>query len=94
MKKTTILAAIALALLSCTPKELDVTLPSQTMKLRASLQTEDTRTVLSPDGAGHYQVQWASTDAISVNGQSSNSIEIDATDARIATFDLPVVNPP
>ena len=94
MKKTTILAAFALALLSCTPKELDVTLPSQTMKLRASLESEDTRTVLSPDGAGHYQVHWASTDAISVNGQSSNSIEIDATDARIATFELPVVNPP
>lgn len=94
MKKTTILAAFALALLSCTPKELDVTVPSYTMKLRATLETEDTRTVLSPDGAGHYQVHWASTDAISVNGQSSNSIEIDATDARIATFDLPVVNPP
>ena len=93
MKKTTILAAFALALLSCTPKELDVTVPSYTMKLRATLETEDTRTVLSPDGAGHYQVHWASTDAIVVNGETSNSIEVQS-DARCAVFDLPVVNPP
>ena len=94
MKKTTILAAVALALLSCTPKELDITESSPTMKLRASLETEDTRTVLSPDGVGHYQVHWASGDAISVNGQTSNSIAVDASDARIAVFDLPVVDPP
>lgn len=94
MKKTTLLAAFALALLSCTPKELDVTVPAPTMKLRACLETGATRTVLSPDGAGHYQVHWALGDAISVNGQTSNSIAIDASDARIAVFDLPVVDPP
>lgn len=93
MKKTTILAAFALALLACTSKEIEPAVPVQTMTLRACVD-DATKTVLVDNGDKTYDVNWAAGDVINVNGQASTAISIDGTDARVATFTLPVVESP
>lgn len=95
MKKTTVFAAIVIAAVACTPKELDPASPVKTMTLRASVAVqEDSKTVLIDNGDKTYDVNWAAGDAINVNGEASTGIDIDGTDARIATFTLPVVEAP
>ncbi len=93
MKKITILSALVLAFVACTPKELAPAATVQTITLRASVQ-DATKTVLVDNGDRTYNVNWTSTDAINVNGEASTGIVVSGTDAREATFTLPVVDVP
>ena len=92
LKRITILAGTAVALLSCSPKEVLNSDETPSMRLRAAF--EDTRTVLVDNGDATYQMNWTSGDRIVVNGQTSNTIEVDESDARVAVFGLPVVDAP
>ena len=92
LKRITILAG--LALVSCSPKELYPADDASTMRLHAAFEAEDTKTVLVDNGDATYQMNWTDGDAIVVNGKTSNSIKVDALDARKAVFDLPIVEAP
>ena len=94
LKRITILTGLAIALISCTPKDSYITGDTLSMRLRATFEAEETKTVLVDNGDATYQMNWTSSDEIVVNGKTSNSIEVDASDARIAVFDLPVVDAP
>ena len=94
LKRIIFLTGTAVALFSCMPKESCVADDSQSMRLRAAFETEDTKTVLVDNGDATYQMNWTSDDKIVVNGKTSTNIEVDASDARIAVFDLPVVDAP
>ncbi len=52
-----------------------------------------TKTTMAPNGEG-YSVNWSENDAISVNGKTSSSIEIDADNAKSATFTVAGVEAP
>ena len=93
-KRITILVELAIALVSCSPKESYLADGALNMRLPAEFETEKTKTVLVDNGDATYQMNWTSGDEIVVNGKTSNSIEVDASDARKAIFDIPVVEAP
>ena len=93
MKKLVCIAAATLPLLSvsCQKQELVENIGTETgiYTVRAFLDEESagTRTSMSPnEGGATYSVLWDSDDAISLNGIPSETITVDGTDARKASF--------
>ena len=90
MKKTYIVLAAMLAFAGCMKEE-----PAQTPEPETNGYTIEatsgsaasTKTTLVDNG-GYYSVNWTSTDVISVNGQSSNALTIDADAANKAVFEF------
>ncbi len=93
MKKLVCIAAATLPLLSvsCQKQELVENIGTETgiYTVRAFLDEESagTRTSMSPnEGGSTYSVLWDSDDVISLNGIPSETITVDGTDARKASF--------
>lgn len=90
MKKTYIVLAAMLAFAGCMKED-----PAQTPEPETNGYTIEatsgsaayTKTTLVDNG-DHYSVNWTSTDVISVNGQSSNALTIDADAANKAVFEF------
>ena len=90
MKKTYIVLAAMLAFAGCMKEE-----PAQTLEPETNGYTIEatsgsaasTKTTLVDNG-DHYSVNWTSNDVISVNGQSSKALTIDAATANKAVFEF------
>ena len=64
-----------------------------TITIKADVPATDSKTTISDNGDKTWSVLWTADDAISVNGQSSNSISL-SDDRKSAEFTLPVVDAP
>lgn len=95
MKKTSIfLASLALLSASCTKEDLkEMSQNQDTITIKADVPATDSKTTISDNGDKTWSVLWTADDAISVNGQSSNSISL-SDDRKSAEFTLPVVDAP
>ncbi|MCI6112261.1 MAG: fimbrillin family protein [Rikenellaceae bacterium] len=95
MKKTSIfLASMALLAASCAKEDLkEMSQNQDTITIKADVPATDSKTTISDNGDKTWSVLWAADDAISVNGQSSNSISL-SDDRKSAEFTLPVIDAP
>lgn len=95
MKKTSIfLASLALLSASCAKEDLkEMSQNQDTITIKADVPATDSKTTISDNGDKTWSVLWTADDAISVNGQSSNSISL-SDDRKSAEFTLPVVDAP
>ena len=97
MKKTSIfLASLALLSASCTKEDLkEMSQNQDTIIIKADVPATDgdSKTTISDNGDKTWSVLWTADDAISVNGQSSNSISL-SDDRKSAEFTLPVMDAP
>ena len=64
-----------------------------TITIKADVPATDSKTTISDNGDKTWSVLWTADDAISVNGQSSNSISL-SDDRKSAEFTLPVMDAP
>lgn len=87
---------MALLAASCTKEDLKEMSQNQdtiTIKANVPATDGDSKTTISDNGDKTWSVLWTADDAISVNGQSSNSISL-SDDRKSAEFTLPVVDAP
>ena len=96
------LVLMALAAVSCVKEEINdnnVPVEEETLVIEAAAPADvtanpfGTKTTMVPNGES-YSVLWSENDAISVNGVSSSAIEIDADNAKSATFTVSGVAAP
>ena len=87
---------MALLSASCTKEDLkEMSQNQDTITIKADVPATDgdSKTTISDNGDKTWSVLWAADDAISVNGQSSNSISL-SDDRKSAEFTLPVMDAP
>ena len=83
MKKITTIIAIALAFSSCEKSELII---PETNVFHATMESNLTKTTLSDNGAGGYDIVWATTDRILIKHNSYKGIYKPATAASSSDF--------
>ena len=85
---------MALLAASCAKEDLkEMSQNQDTITIKADVPATDSKTTISDNGDKTWSVLWAADDAISVNGQSSNSISL-SDDRKSAEFTLPVIDAP
>ena len=90
MKKITILAALALLLLSLVGCQKEVTTDSSLKPgtTTLSISLEESRTALGSKNGDTYPTYWSEGDCIAVNGEKSNAVNINPQNRAHATFSV------
>ena len=87
--------SIALVAACCSCSEpVEIPQESESLQLEAVIYDQMSSKTLASDNGDVFSVTWTGTDAISVNGKESLSIEVDATNARCAVFTFDEVYAP